>query len=315
MMQDVMKISDEVHTALAERRGIVALESTIISHGLPYPDNLATAYALENIVRAEGAVPATIAVVDGQICVGLTSHELERISDPATPVLKLSERDLPVAVAHRAMGATTVAATLKCAHGARIEVFATGGIGGVHRGAEVSFDVSADLSALARTPLAVVSAGAKAILDLPKTVEMLESLGVLVVGYQTDEFPGFYYAKTGIRLTEHTDSVAALAAILQAHKNLGQTAGVLIVQPVPKAFALDQQDVERSIQEALCKAADRGVTAKDVTPFLLKHINTQAGSKTVEANVALVKNNARLAGSLAVRLTLDRQKNAEEKQH
>lgn len=314
-MQDVMKISDEVCTALAERRGIVALESTIISHGLPYPDNLATAHALENVVRAEGAVPATIAVIDGQICVGLTSHELERISDPTTPVLKLSERDLPVAVAHRAMGATTVAATLKCAHRAELEVFATGGIGGVHRGAELSFDVSADLMALAKTPLAVVSAGAKAILDLSKTVEMLESLGVLVVGYQTDEFPGFYYAKTGIALSEHTDSVAALAAILAAHKTLGQTAGVLIVQPVPKAFALDQPSVERSIQDALCKAAEQGITAKEVTPFLLKHMNTQSGSKSVETNVALVKNNASLAARLAVRLLLDRHKTAEAMQH
>lgn len=289
----------EVAAALAEGRPVVALESTVISHGMPYPKNLETATALEDAVRAEGAVPATIAVLDGRIRVGLDGEALERLAKGGTSVMKLSRRDLPVALATGALGATTVAATMIAARLAGIAVFATGGLGGVHRGAETSFDVSADLDELARTSVCVVCAGAKSILDLPKTLEVLETRGVPVLGLGTDAFPAFYSRNSGLPVSHRCDNVHEVAAILRAKWELGLEGGVVLANPIPEADALDGEAMEQAIAEALRDAEHHGITGKSVTPFLLAALERITGGRSLTANMALIRNNAVTAARLA----------------
>lgn len=291
-------LSDEVRSALAERRAVVALESTIIAHGLPWPDNLGLARDLHDAVRAAGAVPAMIAVLAGRIRAGLDEAALERLAR-AEGVEKISRRDMPVLIARGGDGATTVASTMICAHLAGIRVFATGGIGGVHRGAESSFDVSADLDELARTPVAVISAGAKSILDLPKTLEVLETRGVPVIGFGTSAFPAFYTADSGIAVPHRADTPEEVAAILRAMNTLGYTGGALVCNPIPPAHALDRDIVEGWVEEAVAAAARDGVSGKAVTPFLLAHLNERTGGVSRAANVALALDNARVGAEIA----------------
>ena len=289
----------EVAAALAEGRPVVALESTVISHGMPYPKNLETATALEDAVRAEGAVPATVAVLDGRIRIGLDGEALERLAKGGTSVMKLSRRDLPVALATGALGATTVAATMIAARLAGIAVFATGGLGGVHRGAETSFDVSADLDELARTSVCVVCAGAKSILDLPKTLEVLETRGVPVLGLGTDAFPAFYSRNSGLPVSHRCDNVHEVAAILRAKWELGLEGGVVLANPIPEADALDGEAMEQAIAQALKDAEHHGITGKSVTPFLLAALERITGGRSLTANIALIRSNAVTAARLA----------------
>lgn len=301
MSEPVWRAGPEVARALADGAPIVALESTIIAHGMPYPQNLETAQSVEAIVRSNGAVPATIAVLDGKFVVGLTDAEIERIArSPDMP--KLSRRDLPLAVARGGDGATTVAATMIGANLADIRVFATGGIGGVHRGAESSFDISADLEELGRTPVSVVSAGAKAILDLPKTLEVLETKGVPVIGYRTDEFPAFYSSSSGLPVPLRCDQPSEIAGVLGAMRALGQTAGALIANPIPAEMALEPGAINSVIDGALKEAESAGITGREVTPFLLAKVADKTMGESLEANIALVKHNAALAAQIAVSL-------------
>lgn len=295
---DLLAIAPEVAEALAAGRPVVALESTIIAHGMPYPDNLETARQVETLIRDEGAVPATIAVLKGRPTVGLSETELHYLAT-AKDVAKLSRRDMAVAMARRLDGATTVATTMMIAHRAGISVFATGGIGGVHRGAEGSFDVSADLHELARTPLAVVCAGAKSILDLPKTLEVLETLGVPVVGHGTDTLPAFYATTSGLDLHHRSDTPADLAEIFHSQRRLGDMGGVVIANPVPKADALPAHRVDKAIEDALAEAQAAGIEGKEMTPFLLARLADITAGESLRANIALVKNNAVLAARVA----------------
>ncbi|MEQ9813516.1 MAG: pseudouridine-5'-phosphate glycosidase [Azospirillaceae bacterium] len=289
----------EIADALADRRPVVALESTIIAHGMPYPDNLATAHALEEAVRRAGALPATIAIFDGRIHVGLDAQGLERLAgDPS--VAKASRRDLPLLLATGRSGATTVAATMVAAHLAGIRVFATGGIGGVHRGAATSFDVSADLPELARTPVAVVCAGAKSILDLPKTLEYLETWSVPVIGYGTDTFPAFWARSSGLPVTLRADGPAAVAGILRAQDRLALGHGTVVANPIPETDALPAAEIDRAIATALEDATTRGIAGKETTPFLLSRIVELTGGRSLKANIALARHNAFTAGEIAV---------------
>jgi pseudouridine-5'-phosphate glycosidase len=290
-----MKISPAVRDALAAGAPVVALESTIIAHGMPYPDNVATALAVENEVRGAGAVPATIAVIGGAIRVGLSPEEIEWLGS-ATDVMKLSRNDLAWAVASGRHGATTVAATMICAHLAGIRVFATGGIGGVHRGAESSFDISADLEELARTPVAVVSAGAKALLDLPKTLEYLETRGVPVVVYRSDEFPAFWSRSSGLGAPLRADSPREVARMLRVKWDLGLQGGALICNPSGDMPAVE---IESVIHTSLREAEDTGVRGKAVTPYVLRRIAQLTSGRSLSCNISLVKSNARLAASVA----------------
>jgi pseudouridine-5'-phosphate glycosidase len=295
----MLSIAPEVRDALAAGQPVVALESTLIAHGMPQPQNLETARRLEAIIRAEGAVPATIALLDGRIAVGLSTAELERIAT-AEEVAKVSRRDLAAVLVSRELGATTVAATMLAARLAKIRIFATGGIGGVHRGAEASFDISADLEELAQTPVAVVSAGAKAILDLPKTLEYLETRGVPVIGYGTDWFPAFYCRSSGFRLELRCDTPDAVAALLRAQDALGLVAGTLIANPIPAAAALPAAEIEAAIAKAVAAAARDGVAGKALTPYLLARIAGFTDGRSLAANIALIENNARLGAQIAV---------------
>jgi pseudouridine-5'-phosphate glycosidase len=298
---ELLDVAPEVAQALAGGRAVVALESTIISHGMPYPDNLRTARAVEDVVRAAGAVPATVAVVGGRLRVGLDDVALERLAgDP--DVAKASRRDLPALVAQGATAGTTVAATMYLAHLAGIAVFATGGIGGVHRGAEHTFDISADLDELASTPVTVVCAGAKSILDLPKTLEVLETGGVPVVGVGTDEFPAFFTRTSGLPVDHRVDTAVELAALVAAHRRLGMRGVILVANPIPAADALDPADIDARIADAVADAERAGVTRKQVTPYLLARINELTDGRSLVANIALIRNNARLAAELAVEL-------------
>ena len=301
-LRDLIVLSPEVAQARLVGRPLVALESTVISHGMPWPDNLATAHMLEAAVRLEGAVPATIAVIDGKVRIGLQPGELERLARGDEPVQKLSRRDLAIRLCQGGLGATTVAATMVAAHAAGIQVFATGGIGGVHRGAQQSFDISADLSELSRTPVAVVCAGAKSILDLPLTLEVLETLGVPVLGYGTAAFPAFYSRDSGLKVDAQVDDPAGLAAICRTHWQLGLQSGVLVANPVPEELALDPAVAEAAIAQALQEAADQGIRGKDTTPFLLARVKALTGGESLKTNVALIENNARLAAQLALAL-------------
>jgi pseudouridine-5'-phosphate glycosidase len=300
-MHNLLAFSPEVAAARKAGRPIVALESTLIAHGLPRPRNLETARQLESVVRSVGAVPATIAVANGRIRIGLDDELLEELAT-ADGVMKVSRRDLAACIANDRLGATTVAGTMIAAHLARIRVFATGGIGGVHRGAERDFDVSADLEELARTPVAVVCSGAKSILDLPKTLEVLETKGVPVCGWRTDEFPAFYCRSSGLPLQLRCDEVSSLARGLEVQRRLGFAGGALIVNPIPEAAALSEELIEGAVHEALRVASAAGIGGKDVTPFLLERIVELTDGKSVDANVALVLSNARLAAELAIAL-------------
>ncbi|MSU51132.1 MAG: pseudouridine-5'-phosphate glycosidase [Opitutus sp.] len=296
-----LHLSSLVADALRAGRAVVALESTLITHGLPYPSSVETALAMEAAIRASGAVPATIAILGGRITVGLTPAEIERLAQrPAGTVRKCSRRDLPIAVARAEDAATTVAGTMIVAHAAGIRVFATGGIGGVHRGAP--FDVSADLLELGRTPVAVVCAGAKAILDLPLTLEVLETQGVPIVGLGTNTLPAFYSRNSGLPVDVKVATPAEAAAIVAAAQRLGASHGVLIAVPVPETDELPAAQVEFAIQQATSEAAAQGVQGKRVTPFLLKRVAELTGGESQRANTALLINNARIAGQIAVAL-------------
>lgn len=290
-----LKFSDEVLSARRKGQALVALESTVITHGLPRPENLELARELEEIVRQEGATPATIGVLKGRVLVGMEADELKALAEDKSP-MKLSSRDLATVVAASKSGGTTVAATLRVATQAGIQIFATGGIGGVHRGA--SWDVSADLSELAAQPVLLVCAGAKAILDLPATLERLESLSVPVIGYQTDEFPAFYSRSSGLKLNARVENTQEALDLAQAHWQLGG-GGLMLAQPAPKESALSAKQVEDWVNQALVEAEEKSVDGQAVTPFLLKRVSELSGGKSLSANLSLLKNNARLAGQLA----------------
>lgn len=292
----LIRVLPAVQAALKEGQPVVALESTIVAHGMPYPANLETAQAVEAIVREEGAVPATVAVVDGAVQVGCDAATLERLaSEPG--VAKVSRRDMPVVLAKGTLGATTVSGTLIGAGLAGISVFVTGGIGGVHRGVAETWDVSADLDELARHDVAVVSAGAKSILDLPKTLEVLETKGITVLGYGTDEFPAFFTPKSGLAVTHRADTPEEVASVLKAKWGLGLEGGVLVANPVPAASGFD---AAVATEQALADAQRQGVEGKALTPFLLKHIAEATKGQSLAANVALVKHNARVGARIAV---------------
>ncbi|OYU98179.1 MAG: pseudouridine-5-phosphate glycosidase [Burkholderiales bacterium PBB5] len=295
-----LDLHPDVAAALAAGRPVVALESTIISHGMPWPQNAQTALAVEAEVRAHGAVPATMAVIDGRLKAGLSVAEIEHLGQAGHAVAKASRRDLPVLLARRATGATTVAATMVIAALAGIRVFATGGIGGVHRGAERSFDISADLQELARTPVAVVCAGAKSILDLGLTLEYLETHGVPVIGHGTASLPAFFSRDSGSAVDVRLDSAAEIAAVLQAQWALGSGGGVVIANPIPAEHALPRERIDAAIDQALAEAAAQQIGGKAATPFLLKRVNELTGGVSLAANIQLVLNNARLAAAVAV---------------
>ncbi len=293
-----MKITfnEEIAGALHFERPIVALESTVISHGLPHPRNIDTALQLEQIVRDAGAIPATIAMFDGEIFVGLSGEQIEQLATD-TSVRKISIRDMAIASARKLNGATTVATTALIAHRAGINVFATGGIGGIHRG--YPFDVSADLVELARTPIIVVCSGAKAILDLPATREWLESNGVPVLGWKCDNIPAFYSSKSELSVDDRVDTPDDVSQIADARRELDLTSAILVTVPVPAEFEIDGAEIEALIDSALKEAGRKGISGKEVTPFLLKELAEKSGGKTLAANVALLENNARVAARIA----------------
>jgi pseudouridine-5'-phosphate glycosidase len=300
----MLRISAEVTQALEEHQAVVALESTVISHGLPYPDNLAVAFALENEVRQAGAVPATIGVVAGVPTVGMSVEDIERFAH-SREVLKLSRRDIAAAIAQGRDGATTVAATMALAAAAGIEVFATGGIGGVHRGASNSFDISADLTELARSPVLVVCAGAKAILDLPATIEYLETVGVSLLGYGTDSFPAFYSIDSGLPVPTRADDPQQVARIWRAqrqHAAFAAPGGMLLCVPPPSNVALSRPDVEAAVTRALDRAEAAAVRGPAVTPFLLAAMAEETSGESIATNVALLKNNTHIAALVAQQL-------------
>jgi pseudouridine-5'-phosphate glycosidase len=298
--RNLFHVSEEVRAALGGGRAVVALESTVISHGLPRPQNLETARRLEQAVREGGAVPATVAVLGGRLCVGLEEAQLARLAE-GEGVRKVSRRDLALAVARGEDGATTVAGTLWIASRAGLKVFATGGIGGVHRGQLP--DISADLPELARTPMTVVCSGAKSVLDLPATREWLETHGVCVVGYGCDEMPAFYTRRSALPVDARADSGEEVARVARARDALGLEAALVVTVPVPEGFEVDEQVMEESLSEALSVAAARGVTGRELTPFLLAHMSWRSGGATLRANVALLENNARVAAEVAVALS------------
>jgi pseudouridine-5'-phosphate glycosidase len=297
-LPEYFDVASDVAAALSSGVPVVALESTIVSHGMPYPENLETALGVERIVREGGAVPATIAVIGGRVKIGLTEDELERIGR-ASDVLKLSRADLPHAIAARRDGATTVAATMLLADLAGLHVFATGGAGGVHRGAERTFDISADLYELARTPVTVVCAGVKALLDLPATLELLETLGVPVIVYRSDEFPAFWSRKSGLPSPLRYDSAREIAGFVQTQRSLGLSSGALVANPIDPADEIPRAEMEPCIAAAAAEAEEAGIRGKAVTPWLLERIGRLTSGRSLAANAALVKSNARLAAEIA----------------
>lgn len=300
-MHSYLTFSAEVQAARVSGKPVVALESTIISHGMPYPQNVQTARAVEQIIRDAGAVPATIAIMNGKINIGLSEAELELLGQSAD-AMKVSRRDLPYVLSSQRLGATTVAATMICAALAEIKVFVTGGIGGVHRGAETSFDISADLQELAQTSVAVVCAGAKSILDLGLTLEYLETHGVPVVSVGQEEFPAFFTRHSGFSADFRLDTAEQQASFIHTKWALGLRGGVVIANPVPEASAMPQQEIEQMTVQALSEAQQQGVVGKAVTPFLLSRIKQLTGGRSLETNIALVKNNALLGAKLAIAL-------------
>lgn len=298
MLFNYISISPEVKEALVQERPIVALESTIITHGMPYPENLRVAQKVEEEVRAQGAIPATIGIIDGKVKIGLTEAELQQLAE-SEGTWKISRRDLPYAITKKLSGGTTVAATAYAADLIGIAIFATGGIGGVHRGVGEHMDISADLRELGQRDVAVVCAGAKAILDLPRTMEYLETQGVPVVGYQTNELPAFYTRKSGIRLEQRLDTPQEIADLLKAKWGLKLSGGVLIANPIPEEAALDDTGIHQAIESALDTATAQQISGKHLTPFLLDQVKNFSNGSSLEANIALVRNNARLAAQIA----------------
>jgi pseudouridine-5'-phosphate glycosidase len=297
-------VSEVVARALSAHRGVVALETTVVTHGLPLPRGLEVATAMEARVTAAGAVPATIGVLEGRIRVGLTRAELERLaSTPGVPKLNLS--NLAARLAAGSSGSTTVAATMLAAHHAGIGVFATGGIGGVHRGAEQTDDVSADLTALSRIPVVVVCAGAKSILDLPRTVERLETYGVPVLGYRCDEFPAFWRRSSGLKLDQRFDELKALASAIREHHALGTGTGIVVANPIPEADELDERTYDRAMERALDRVKKQGIRGRGVTPAILEAILKETGGKATTSNIALLEHNATVAAGLAVALAAE----------
>lgn len=296
MDSSILRISDEVQSALASNQPLVALESTVIAHGLPRPQNLQTALRLEQIVRDGGAIPATIAILGGQLCVGLNQEQLRQIAE-SDDIRKVSTRDLAVAVARGWNGATTVATSMWIAQRAGINVFATGGIGGVHRGSLP--DVSADLPELARTPMVVVCSGAKIVLDLPATREWLETHGITVVGYECDELPAFYSRSSGLSVDVRVDSAAEVASLVRAQRALDTQTALLVTVPIPAAVEVEPVALQNFLDEALGEAERSGVSGRELTPFLLSRMAQQSGGTTLKANIALLENNARVAADIA----------------
>lgn len=294
-----LKITDEIKWAIAEHKPVVALESTIITHGLPYPQNLETAQLLERTVRENGAVPATIAILDGIIHIGLEAEELEELSTNTENVYKASRRDLPTVLALKRRASTTVSATMICANLAGIKFFATGGIGGVHRGAEKTFDISADLHEFAKTPVMVVSAGAKAILDIPLTLEYLETLGVTVLGYQTSEMPSFYSTSSGCPVPTRVQSPEEAASVFAYSLKLGFKGGILVANPVPEEYSIPREKIEEKIRTVIQKAEKQGIGGQKLTPFLLGELFKETCGESVATNIELVKNNAKVCAQIA----------------
>ena len=301
-MNKYLDISPEVQQALAEGKPVVALESTIISHGMPYPKNVETAMLVEKTIRENGAVPATIAIIGGRLKAGLSADEIEYLGKSGRKVAKVSRRDLAAIVARGADGATTVTTTMIIAHMAGIGVFATGGIGGVHRGAETTMDISADLEELGSTPVMVVCAGAKSILDLGLTLEYLETKGVPVVGYGTDELPAFYTRRSGFGVDYRVDSPAELAAMFKAQQELGMKGGMLVTNPIPEQYAMDKEVIDAAIDQAIAESKAQGIHGKETTPFLLARVVELTGGDSLESNIQLVLNNAVVASKTAAEL-------------
>ena len=299
-MSKYLNISEEVRDALAENRPVVALESTIISHGMPYPKNVETAFLVEKKVRENGAIPATIALMHGKMQAGLGIDDIELLGKTGRSVSKVSRRDMPTILAKKAIGATTVASTMIVAAAAGIKIFATGGIGGVHRGAQQTFDISADLQELARTNVAVISAGVKSILDLPLTLEYLETLGVPVLGFQCDEFPAFFTRESGLKVDYNCMTAQEIAQILAVKWNIDLlSGGVIVANPVPKDFSLDKKIMDEIIEKAVQDAHNQGIKGKEITPYLLATIDKMTGGTSLTTNIQLVLNNAALAAQIA----------------
>lgn len=298
-----LDVAPEVKKAIEEGKPVVALESTIISHGMPYPKNVETALNVEKVIRDNGAVPATIAIIGGRLKAGLSKEEIEYLGKTGQKVTKVSRRDLPVIVSKKMDGATTVATTMIIAAMAGIKVFATGGIGGVHRGAETTMDVSADLEELAQTPVLVVCAGAKAILDLGLTLEYLETKGVPVIGYGTEELPAFYTRKSGFKVDYRLDTPAEVAAAFVAKKELGMAGGMLLTNPIPEQYAMDDKVINAAIDQAIKESVEQGIKGKATTPFLLARVVELTGGDSLESNIQLVYNNATVAAKTAVEIS------------
>ena len=298
-LEKYLNVSPEVKAAIDAGKPVVALESTIISHGMPYPQNVETALNVERIVRENGAVPATIAIIQGKITVGCTHEQIEHLGKKGLAVAKASRRDLPILVAEGRDGATTVTTTMIIAHMAGIQVFATGGIGGVHRGAQQTFDISADLEELAHTPVMVVCAGAKSILDLGLTLEYLETHGVPVIGYGTEELPAFYTRKSGFKVDYRIDTPAELAKAFYVKQDMGLGGGMLVTNPIPEEYSMDHEVINKAIDEAVAEANRLGIHGKETTPFLLAKIKDITGGDSLASNIQLVYNNARLAAKTA----------------
>ena len=301
-LEKYLEVSPRIREALDNNRPVVTLESTIISHGMPYPRTVETALKVEEVVRSCGAEPATVAVIGGKLKVGISEEEITHLGKKGLGVIKASRRDLPVLCARGEDGATTVAATMILSALAGVQVFATGGVGGVHRGAETTMDISADLEELAETPVMVVCAGAKSILDLGLTLEYLETKGVTVLGYQTEELPAFYTRKSGFKVDYRMDTPEEIAAAFSAKEDLGLRGGMLVTNPIPEQYAMDHDYISRTIEDACAEAAQKGVKGKELTPFLLDRIQQITAGKSLEANIELVYNNARLASRIAVEL-------------
>lgn len=297
-----LDIAPEVAKALAENKPVVALESTIISHGMPYPQNVETALKVEEVIRENGAVPATIAIIGGRLKAGLSKDEIEHLGKTGYDVPKVSRRDLPIIVAKGMDGATTVATTMIIASLAGIKIFATGGVGGVHRGAETTMDISADLEELAMTPVMVICAGAKSILDLGLTLEYLETKGVPVIGYGTKELPAFYTRKSGFGVDYELDTPLELAKAFHVKQEVGLKGGMLVTNPIPEEFSMDPDVINKAIDEAIAESKKQGIHGKDTTPFLLAKVKEITGGDSLDSNIQLVFNNARLAAKTAVEL-------------
>lgn len=302
MLENYLEIHEEVKKALRSGEPVVALESTIISHGMPYPQNIEMAKTVSKLIRDNGAIPATIAIIDGKLKVGLTDEEIELLAN-SNNVVKASRRDLPFIISKKLTGATTVASTMIIASLAGIKIFATGGIGGVHRGAQQTFDISSDLLELANTNVAVVCAGAKSILDIGLTLEYLETNGVPVVGYKTDEFPAFYTRQSGFKVDYRVDSAKELAIALKSKWDLNLKGGVVVGNPIPKEYEMDYNLINTAIKNALAEAAENNISGKKVTPFLLDKVKTTTSGKSLESNIKLVYNNAIVAAQLASELS------------